>query len=417
MTEIPLSEVADFINGGAWNESEYSTSGVPVVRVTDCQEGTITLTNCKYLPNSGLERYPKNILYKGDLIIATVGSHLNQPGSVVGRATIVPRIAAGALLNQNAVCIRPKNNELDKRYLGHLGRSPFFREYIIARARGSANHVRMAIELLKEMPITLPSIAIQRRISEILSPFDDLIENLSEQITLLEKFAHLIQRKLYFRSGLCGIQGGLVSGKVAQIPKGWAIKELGDICEIVRVSYKEDEHFNLPLIDLAKMRQHTLAFGSFGVSKELTTSRIIFEEDDILFGSIRPYLHKVTLAPCTGITNVSVLVLRPKYDSVKAFLTILLSSVDAIKWADKHSNGLKMPVIKWDTLKTMPILMPEPSILSEFQSHTHSLLDVIKVNSYRIRSLRTSRDLLLPRILSGNLDVSLLERSMLEESI
>lgn len=70
-----LGCVADFQNGGAWKESEYVDSGVPVTRVTNCQSGTVDLSGCKYLSFSSAKKYERHRLIKGDLIVATVGSH------------------------------------------------------------------------------------------------------------------------------------------------------------------------------------------------------------------------------------------------------------------------------------------------------------------------------------------------------
>jgi type I restriction enzyme S subunit len=109
-----LDDVAEFTNGGAWNQTEYVQSGIPVVRVSDILDRTISLDACKYLPLESLEKYKKHILFEGDLIIATVGSHPTQPASVVGKAAIIPSHARGSLLNQNAVRIRPKSDLLDK---------------------------------------------------------------------------------------------------------------------------------------------------------------------------------------------------------------------------------------------------------------------------------------------------------------
>lgn len=189
---VKLGEIAEFTNGGAWNSKEYTDYGVSVVQVTNISNNTINLDQCKYLSYESLKKYQKHLLFEGDLVIATVGSHPTQPNSVVGKAAIIPKFAQGSLLNQNAVRISPKNENLDKKYLGQLGNSQFFRNYIIACARGSANQVRMSIELLKEMDVYLPPLPIQKRIASILSNYDDLIENNTRRIEILEQMVKLI---------------------------------------------------------------------------------------------------------------------------------------------------------------------------------------------------------------------------------
>jgi type I restriction enzyme S subunit len=145
-----LEEIAEFINGGAWNQTEYADKGVPVVRVTDIKDETVDLSDCKFLPNSSLERYAKHVLRAGDLVVCTVGSHPTQPGSVVGRAAVIPDLADGALLNQNAVCIRSSSPDVDQDWLSYFGRTRKFHDYIISCARRSANQVRMALVFLSK---------------------------------------------------------------------------------------------------------------------------------------------------------------------------------------------------------------------------------------------------------------------------
>jgi len=83
-----------------------------------------------------------------------------------------------------------------------------------------------------------------------------------------------------------------------------------------------------------------------------------------------------------------------------------LSSVAAVRWAEQHSTGTKMPVIKWDIFRTMPVLLPEESILGRFHEVVYPMLQTIKMTCSRNRNLRRTRDLLLPRLISGEVDVS-----------
>src|SRR6266480_1832919 len=106
---VRLGDIAEFINGGAWSDKEYTLDGIPVVKVTNLKNGSVDLNEVNYIPESSLDKYGRHLLRKGDLVIATVGSHPNLIASAAGRATIIPAIAEGALLNQNALCIRTKS--------------------------------------------------------------------------------------------------------------------------------------------------------------------------------------------------------------------------------------------------------------------------------------------------------------------
>lgn len=74
---IKLVDIAEFINGGAWSEKEYTETGIPVVKVTNLKNGTVDLSDTSFIPEASLDKYSKHLLFKGDLVIATVGSHPN----------------------------------------------------------------------------------------------------------------------------------------------------------------------------------------------------------------------------------------------------------------------------------------------------------------------------------------------------
>ena len=193
---VKLGDIAEFINGGAWSDKEYTESGIPVVKVTNLKNGTVDLNQVNYIPESSLDKYERHLLRKGDLVIATVGSHPNLIASAAGRATIIPIDAEGALLNQNALCIRTKSENLNQGYLGYLGKSDLFQGYVKSVGRGAANQVRIALGLIKEFSFKIPPLLSQCKIASILSAYDDLIANNLKRIKFLEEKAQLHYKEL-----------------------------------------------------------------------------------------------------------------------------------------------------------------------------------------------------------------------------
>jgi len=224
-----LDEVVEFTNGGAWDQSEYTDEGIRVARVTNFVNESIDLSECKYLSHESFEKYQKHELHEGDLVVATVGSHPSQPASAVGRPIRVPRSASGCLLNQNAVCIRPKrNDELNQRFLFFFAKTDQFKQYILSNARGAANQARMSIERLRQMPLSLPPLTTQRKIAGILSAYDDLIENNTRRIAILEAMAQAIYREWFVEFRFPGHEKvKLVDSTLGKIPEGWKVSTLG----------------------------------------------------------------------------------------------------------------------------------------------------------------------------------------------
>lgn len=123
MITVKLGEICDFLNGGAWSDKEYVLTGLPVLKVTNCKPSGFALSDIDYLPYSAAEKYAKNKLELGDVIIATVGSHPNLKDSAAGRSCVVNSMVEGYYLNQNAVCMRTKDSDvLDQGYLGYLSK-------------------------------------------------------------------------------------------------------------------------------------------------------------------------------------------------------------------------------------------------------------------------------------------------------
>jgi len=255
----------------------------------------------------------------------------------------------------------------------------------------------------------------QDKIAAILSAYDELIENNLRRIKILEEMGQTIYREWFVKFRFPGHQNiKMVDSPLGKIPEGWEVSALGSLCTLIKEPYREEPHFSFPLIDLARIPQKTLLASEVGSPKELSTSRIIFSPDDVLFGAIRPYLHKVILAPTNGVTNVSVFVLRSREEINKPFVAVLLSMEDSVRWADQYSTGTKMPVIKWDVFQQMKVLIPKKEVIRGFYDVVWPMMQLIKNTFLRNSNLRQTRDFLLPKLISGELDVSELDIKIAE---
>ena len=142
--KVKLGDICDFINGGAWSDKEYVSLGIPVLKVSNFKPSGFFIDDINYLPPDSAEKYEKNKLLLNDVIIATVGSHPNLQDSAAGRSCVVNSLVTGFYLNQNAVCVRTKNNDvLEQRYLGFLAKTQDFLHYIQSSGRGAANQNRI----------------------------------------------------------------------------------------------------------------------------------------------------------------------------------------------------------------------------------------------------------------------------------
>jgi type I restriction enzyme S subunit len=135
---------------------------------------------------------------------------------------------------------------------------------------------------------------------------------------------------------------------------------------------------------------------------------IKFARGDILFGNMRPYFHKVGRAPFDGICRTTTFVLRPE-SAVASYLVFALSATRAIEFATGASVGTTIPYVKWEALRTYPILLPGPSGLEKFEHLVTPFLDLIDRNNLEARTVAATRDALLPKVISGEVRLRDLE--------
>jgi type I restriction enzyme S subunit len=390
-----LGEIADFMNGGAWSQTEYSDEGVSVVRVTDIKGETVDLAECKYLPQALLEKYARHLLQPGDLVICTVGSHPTQPGSVVGRAAVIPPSAQGSLLNQNAVRIRSALNDVDQEWLGYLGRSKPFHEYIISCARGSANQVRMAIGLLKEMPVEVPPLTTQRHIAGILSAYDELIENCQRRIKILETMARGLYREWFVHFRFPGHENvPLVPSSMGQIPQGWEVKAVKDILarRAAGTMYRDSELKQEGEIAVIDQSTNEL-LGFHDNCADHTASP---ESPLAIFGD---HTCKMQLLIEPFSVGPNVVPFAADKGLPTAYVFYAVSSLVQTQEYKRH----------WSPLNAKEIVVADKMIAQRFASLIQPIL--IEQTTLRkvTRNLRRTRDLLLPRLLSGQIDVEALD--------
>jgi type I restriction enzyme S subunit len=402
---LVLGDVCEFVNGGAWSETEYAERGIRVVKVTNLVNGTVIPKDDSFLPSSKYEQYKKHKLVKDDIVVATVGSHPTQPGSVVGRTSLIPGSISGAFLNQNAVCIRVKRKDLiSQRFLFYLTKTVLFRHHMESRARGSANQVRMALGELKKFNAIYPSLSTQQKIAAILSSYDDLIVNSKRRIALLEKIAEGIYREWFVRKRFPGHeQVPFRKG----IPRTWKVVELREIATESSRSTKPGRHLSkrlyLPLDLLGTKTMIPLGHLDYSEAK---SSLVTFQEDDILFGAMRPYLHKVSIAPFNGITRTTCFVIIPKKPVFYTYLFLTLFQNSSIDYATMICNGADRPYVVWNKgMERMNVLEPDRKTLGLFENRVRPVITSIKKNYFSVRNLEQTRDLLLTRLISGKLSI------------
>jgi len=381
---------------------EYFGIDYPFITPTDIDGNQRHIETERYLSEESKKDFKNYLLPTGAICFVCIGATI---GKIC--VTKVP-----SFTNQQINSIIVNGKRYDNCFVYYLLSTK--KEHIKSIAGGAATPI-VSKSVFSDVFVEVPKLIIQQKVAAILSAYDELIENNLRRIKILEEMGQTIYREWFVKFRFPGHQNiKMVDSPLGKIPEGWEVSALGSLCTLIKEPYREEPHFSFPLIDLARIPQKTLLASEVGSPKELSTSRIIFSPDDVLFGAIRPYLHKVILAPTNGVTNVSVFVLRSREEINKPFVAVLLSMEDSVRWADQYSTGTKMPVIKWDVFQQMKVLIPKKEVIRGFYDVVWPMMQLIKNTFLRNSNLRQTRDFLLPKLISGELDVSELDIKIAE---
>jgi type I restriction enzyme, S subunit len=296
------------------------------------------------------------------------------------------------------------------------GNDPQFISYFLRTLGLSAQNIAGAVpgvnrNALHLLPIRVPTLPIQRKIVAILSAYDDLIENNTRRIKIVEEMAQAIYREWFVNFRFPGHEGvKMVETELGLVPEGWEVKKLGEIAQDNRRNIQPDSvDPETPYFGLEHLPRKSIALSEWGKANEVQSTKFSFRKGEILFGKIRPYFHKVGVAPVDGVCSSDIIVITPKSPEYYAITLACVSSVPFVEQATITSQGTKMPRANWDVLTMYPVAIPPQPIISYFNQISSDIVDLIMNLIFRNRNLCQTRDLLLPKLVSGELDVSELD--------
>jgi type I restriction enzyme S subunit len=138
---------------------------------------------------------------------------------------------------------------------------------------------------------------------------------------------------------------------------------------------------------------------------DIGSNKLAFNRGDILFGKIRPNFHKVGVAQVDGLCSSDTFVLSPKDSEHHSLITMVTFSNEFVAQAVQTSQGSKMPRASWDVLKEFAVCLPDSNALERFNSAANPAIEQIRVLSLKNRNLKQQRDMLLPKLISGQIEL------------
>jgi type I restriction enzyme S subunit len=279
------------------------------------------------------------------------------------------------------------------------------------------------------MHITLPPASEQRAIAHVLGTLDDKIELNRRMSETLEAMARALFSSWLVdfdpvRAKAEGRDPGLPEAIAAlfpdaltehpdlgEIPEGWDPGTLGDVADHPRRGVQPEQIApSTPYIALEHMPRRSIALGDWGTADGLASNKFEFKRGEILFGKLRPYFHKVGVAPLDGVCSTDIVVVKPKTDVWFGLVLGHTSSVAFVDYTNAGSTGTKMPRTSWGEMARYPITVPPREVAQAFTARLRPIVDRIMSFTHETRTLAALRDALLPKLISGDLRLDNPER-------
>jgi type I restriction enzyme S subunit len=427
--QVTLGDLLDVKHGYAFRGEyfrEEKTSDVLLTPGNFSIGGGFRDAKLKYYQGPVEDDY---VLKTGDLVITM--TDLSKEADTLGYPVLIPPTISGEryLHNQRIGKIILKSDaEVDIRFLYYLLCSKPYRNEIVGSATGTTvKHT--APERIKRFQFSIPALPDQRAIAHVLGTLDDKIElnrRMNETIELMARALFKswfidfdpVRAKMdgrwkkgYSLPGLSAelfdlFPDELSETNIGAIPRGWSIGTLGTIAQEQRrgIATKDIES-GTPYIALEHMPRRNIALSQWGISDGLESNKLQFRAGEILFGKLRPYFHKVGVAPLDGICSTDIVVLGPKVPVWRGFVLEIVSSEAFVSFTNANSTGTKMPRTSWTDMARYPCVCPDEELVTAFEAQTLPVMQKIVASIFESKSLEQIRNIFLPRLISGDLRI------------
>ncbi len=414
---VPIREVCEGIFDGPHATPAPSESGPIFLGIKNVTEdGHLDLSDIRHISEEEYPHWTRRVEPRAGDIVFSYEATLN-------RYARIPDGFRGCLGRRMAL-IRPDESKASGSFLYYYFFGGEWRSAIAQNTLIGSTVDRIPIARFPEFLINIPSLPTQRKIAAILSAYDDLIENNLRRIKILEEMAQALYREWFVKFRFPGHEHArFVDSPLGRIPEGWQIKALGEMAQTYRGrSYRSADladEGGLPFINL-KCVDRDGGFRRSGLKRyvgQYKDSHIARKGDIVIavtdMTQERRIVARAALVPTVdrgcAVYSMDLVRIEPLPQMPKVFLYGMLrfsSFADDVK---QHANGVNVLHLAPDRITDFEFPVPSHDLMRCFAGHLVDVLEQIDVLENQCEVLRRTRDLLLPKLISGEVDVSELD--------
>lgn len=400
-----LGDLAEFRNGVNYNKSSFG-EGVKVVGVSDFQDYTKPkYAELEQINPEGIVT-ERNILRDGDIVF--VRSNGNR--ELIGRSLLIEKPPEEITHSAFTIRLRFTARDVLPKFYAYCFRTPLVRHALTAQG-GGTNINNLNQDILNALEVPLPPIDVQRRIAGILSAYDELIENSQRRIRILESMARALYREWFVHFRFPGHETHpRVASSLGDIPKGWEVKKLGELTAYLNrgLSPSYDDNGDSMVINQKCVRDQRLNLEpARRQSKPVPADKRVRFGDVLINSTGVGTLGRVAqvyqdLGECTVDTHVTIA--RPNPDTdLDFFGCTLFAHQETFDRLGVGATG--QTELSRTSIANVQLVVPPTGVQSRFSETARPMRKAAITLATQIQNLRRTRDLLLPRLLSGQVEV------------
>jgi type I restriction enzyme S subunit len=394
---VPLGTLAEFRNGVNYNKSNFGT-GIKVIGVSDFQDHVrASYDQLEQINPDGVVR-KEHLLLDGDILF--VRSNGNR--DLIGRSLFVDGLREDITHSAFSIRLRFTSSECCSRFYAYLFRSTLIRQ-ALSMFGGGTNISNLNQGILEQLQVPVPARPTQNRIASILSAYDDLIENNTRRIKILEEMAQMIYREWFVNFRFPGHENvKMVESELWLIPEGWAVETLGQLADITMGQSPPSEAYNTVGTGLP-FHQGVTDFGTRFPSDRTycTIENRVAEPQDILM-SVRAPVGRLNISTKKIVIGRGVCAIRSKLDS-QAILFQQLR--EQFREEDTMGSGTIFKAVTKHDVYSIKFIRADATAAAGLETWLRPLFRQLEVLSSKNINLRKTRDFLLPKLISGEVSV------------
>ncbi|MGH1461177.1 MAG: restriction endonuclease subunit S [Neptuniibacter sp.] len=390
--------------GSQLHQSDYSTVGTPVVMPKDIIEGDVSDLSIARVGPDHVDRLSKHKLNEGDIVYGRRGD--------IGRQALITKKTEGWLCGTG--CLRVtigKPAPVIPSFLHLYLRQNDVISWIANQAVG-ATMPNLNTSILRSVPVRFPeSKAHQEKLADIVCSYDALIENNNRRIAILEEMAQSLYREWFVKFRFPGHeQSQMVESPLGLIPEGWDIKAFTDLASFMNGFAFKASHFSddgLAVVKIPELRNGPTTKTPYCL-KNTVPEKYLIQNGDLIFSWSGSFVIKEWTFG-DALLNQHLFKVTPIEQDNKRFIEISLQA--ALPRMLNQSVGATMKHIRRSTLTETKTIVPPIDLLSIFNEQVNSLINLAVNLEKKNQNLKKQRDLLLPKLISGQINLSQAEQA------